>query len=517
MGCTLRVAYLDRFPFITKAQENTSLLNVHERRVFRSGNMTMYGGNINQIQILKLLSYDLNFTISWVRAEDNSYGVYNAKTKEWDGLIGLIVKDMADLSSAHLTVTSLRSSAVDFTAEFDNTKFGLFMKKPKLSSSWGTFLEVFYLTYWICLIAIVLACSLILAMFFVILNNNNASKEKSGNNKQHFVDKVGISTAMVCLSLATHDVFVSKNLVSHATTALKILIFVVCLFGALNNYAYNAGLISSLINHDYAPEINSLEDLVTKSGHQLVLREGTASVNYFRNAVGWPHNQIWEKLLDKNSDAYAKNVNEAEQIILNKERQVYFDITSHIEPSFDNYPCNIIRSPKTYFHRPVALALQKRSPYLKLISYKLRKYIEFGVIGNMDAIKRSPLVICPNNEFEEIGYKTIFSAFIVFGVGLVLAVIYCIIEYYYFWKCHKHNRAHPFTNQVRLGEPENNIIELGDDILHQANEVWVRAVMDITGSSSLPNDMMRFISQNNQNIVDGVNRKLASPTAHNMQ
>ena len=187
------------------------------------------------------------------------------------------------------------------------------------------------------------------------------------------------------------------------------------------------------MNYHHEPEINSLEDLVTKSGHQLVLREGTASVNYFRNAMEWPQKQIWEKLLDKNSNAYVKTFEEAEQGILNKEGQVYFDINSIIEPIFDNYPCNIIRLHKTYFHRSVALALQKHSPYLNLFGYNLRHYMESGIIANTETAKKNPkgMVTCSNDEMERIGYKTIFSAFVVFGAGLVLAIIYCILEYYF--------------------------------------------------------------------------------------
>ena len=92
----------------------------------------MYGGKTNQFETIKLLSSDLNFTISWVHAEDNSYGVYNKYTNTWNGLIGLLTQDKADFSNAFLSVTSIRSTAISFTNDFDQFRFGLYMARPSI-------------------------------------------------------------------------------------------------------------------------------------------------------------------------------------------------------------------------------------------------------------------------------------------------------------------------------------------------------------------------------------------------
>ena len=49
------------------------LENVNKRYVIEGDNeLTMYGGSVNQIELTKLLKSDLNFTISWIKADDNS-------------------------------------------------------------------------------------------------------------------------------------------------------------------------------------------------------------------------------------------------------------------------------------------------------------------------------------------------------------------------------------------------------------------------------------------------------------
>ena len=75
LGCKLRVAYVDAFPYITKLSDNKAL---HEyEKVFTSGGVTMVGGIINELDMINLLAMDLNFTVTWIESKDRSYGVYD--------------------------------------------------------------------------------------------------------------------------------------------------------------------------------------------------------------------------------------------------------------------------------------------------------------------------------------------------------------------------------------------------------------------------------------------------------
>ena len=106
-----------------------------------------------------------------------------------------------------------------------------------------------------------------------------------------------------------------------------------------------------------------------------------------------------------------------------------------IEPIFDSYPCKMVRAKKTYFHRAVALGFQKGSPYLKLFNSRISYYRQNGLIANMAALKKDPKgsVKCTENHFDPLGYKTVFSAFAVLGIGLAFAIFYSTFEY--FCKC----------------------------------------------------------------------------------
>ena len=419
--CNLRVAYIDQPPYITKKNDTPKITHTAQ-----FGNETFYGGNINQLELIEMLSYDLNFTTTWIPTKDNSYGVYNNKTKEWNGLIGLISSDEADFSNALLTVTSLRSQAIAFTADIGMRKFGLYMAKPSVSPSWSTFIDVCDSSYWCSLIGGIMIFSLVLALFSQVLRRKNASKFRLEQVLSNFLP----SLSVVLLSMGACDVF-TKNISSLCqSNAFKVLLFTVCLLGLLNKEAYTGGLISSLVSKQFESDINSLEDFLKHPNYQLILRNGTASVHYFSEAKVSPHKEIWENLLFNNSIAYVNEPGDAEKRIMENSKEVYFDIASQIEHMFENYPCNITRPDKTYFERSFALGMSKNSPYLKLFNHKINQYKEHGVLAKMGAFTkvRKEDIKCPSEHIESIGYDTIFSAFVVLGVGLICSLLYILAE-----------------------------------------------------------------------------------------
>ena len=421
MGCNLRVAYIDQHPYITKNKDSSKI-----RYTAQFGNETFYGGQINQIQLMELLSDELNFTTVWIPTKDNSYGVYNGVTKRWNGLIGMLANDQADLSNAFFTVTSLRSKAITFTADIGILKFGLYMAKPSVSPSWTTFIDVFDFKYWGILLGGIIIVSLTLALFSQVLDNKN----HLATSFHQFSSNVLSSLSVVLLSMGACDVFTSKIKTLCQSNASKLLILIICFLGLLNKEAYTGGLISTLVSKQFQSDINLLEDFLRQPGYQLLLRSGTASVQYFSEAKQYPHKEIWKNLLENRSIAYIHEPRDAEKRLMANSKEVYFDVVSQIEPTFEHYPCNIIRAAQTYFHRSFALGLKKNSPYVKLLNQKLAKYKDYGVLANMGAFTkvRKEDINCPSNHLESVGYETIFSAFVILGVGLICSLIYALVE-----------------------------------------------------------------------------------------
>ena len=110
---------------------------------------------------------------------------------------------------------------------------------------------------------------------------------------------------------------------------------------------------------------------------------------------------------------------------------MYFEIINQVENSLENYPCDIIRSSKTYFQRPAALGFRKNSPYLSLFNYKLGMYKQSGVLSNLASIRRHSTYTadCQGNQTLSVTYKQVFSAFLVFGIGIGISLLNAVVEF----------------------------------------------------------------------------------------
>ena len=82
-----------------------------------SGNDRFEGYNVDLIsEVASILGF--NYTIKIVA--DGNYGSYNEKNKTWNGMIGELLSQKADLAVADLTITYERETGVDFTMPFMN-------------------------------------------------------------------------------------------------------------------------------------------------------------------------------------------------------------------------------------------------------------------------------------------------------------------------------------------------------------------------------------------------------------
>lgn len=124
------------------------------------GNDRFEGYNIDLIsEVAKILGF--NYTINPVG--DGKYGSYNSKNKTWNGMIGELLSQKADLAVADLTITYEREQGVDFTMPFMNLGVTILFKKPTAKDpNLFSFLSPLSLGVWIYIVTAYLAVSLLL-------------------------------------------------------------------------------------------------------------------------------------------------------------------------------------------------------------------------------------------------------------------------------------------------------------------------------------------------------------------
>lgn len=125
-----------------------------------TGNAQFEGYAVDLIhEISRVLGF--NYTIRLT--PDGQYGSQNRDTKEWNGMIGELLNQKADLAIADLTITYEREQAVDFTMPFMNLGISILYRKPiKQPPNLFSFLSPLSLDVWIYMATAYLGVSVLL-------------------------------------------------------------------------------------------------------------------------------------------------------------------------------------------------------------------------------------------------------------------------------------------------------------------------------------------------------------------
>ena len=146
-GYKLKIMYIPNKPFVYKTQSK------------------MVGINVD---ILDIMKSTINFTYEMIERQDSVFGAYENGT--WTGLIGSIQHGEADFSISDLSVTQERSRAVDFTIGIVMDSNKLFVKKPRRSVSWTTFMDAFSRRFLATLGGLAIMLSIVFYVIFLFVN-----------------------------------------------------------------------------------------------------------------------------------------------------------------------------------------------------------------------------------------------------------------------------------------------------------------------------------------------------------
>lgn len=140
--------------------QNAPFLMLKEKSETLTGNARYEGYSVDLVEeISQILGF--NYTIKLV--DDGKYGSFDKETGKWNGMIGELQAQKADLVVADITITYEREQGVDFTMPFMNLGVTILYKKPtKKDPNLFSFLSPLSFDVWIYIITAYLAVSLLL-------------------------------------------------------------------------------------------------------------------------------------------------------------------------------------------------------------------------------------------------------------------------------------------------------------------------------------------------------------------
>ncbi|KAK7071641.1 hypothetical protein SK128_027199 [Halocaridina rubra] len=115
------------------------------------------------VDLIQEISEILGFNYTIKLTEDDKHGKYDKKKKRWNGMIGELLDQKADLAIGDLTITYEREQVVDFTMPWMNLGITILYRKPtKKPPNLFSFLSPLSLDVWLYMATAYLAVSLLL-------------------------------------------------------------------------------------------------------------------------------------------------------------------------------------------------------------------------------------------------------------------------------------------------------------------------------------------------------------------
>ena len=409
-GLELKVASAFIWPSIFEVKDSD--LTYDDHLSTEIDNLTLAGSSAS---LLDDLMTGLNFTVRILRPTDgHTYGVYDPKTGNWTGVIGLVVSGQADFSINDVVLTLSRSEVIDLSIATTQFNIALFMKKQGQSVNWSTYFSVFNRRYLLAFACTSLGCGLILAAFHL-------------KGKWHHRLSQGLSAVTLALWSLNPDL---PSVILHRLS-VRIMLLTICTYGVLNFYAYNAGLTSSLTVEIHEVPINTLNDIITNHQYQIRVLRGTVYESFFSDATTDTNPAakiLYDTTIKGNPEAYYNSYEEVEGL-LEDDKNVVF-IFSDLEGTFANYPCGISKGKGTYANANAGLAFPKNSPFIDAINHRLLHLKTRGHLGIMKARNRffKPKAQCHFKVFNPFSYHNIVSAFLMLCLGVIVSCSCLIFE-----------------------------------------------------------------------------------------
>lgn len=119
----------------------------------------------------------------------------------WIGVMGELQTSAADISIADLSITELRSLSVDFALGIYQQSCRIFLRIPRQSLSWTTFVDVFDHLFWIALACITVVAS---ALFHFIIKLTASALTTDKRNPMKSLSSVLLSLGALSVTEDPH-------------------------------------------------------------------------------------------------------------------------------------------------------------------------------------------------------------------------------------------------------------------------------------------------------------------------
>ena len=301
-GVTIRATSID-----------TTVSRLHFFRYDESNSIIGGGGFF--IEPLYYLALKLNFTMKFLPSIDGTFGSKSADGTWKTGMIGMLVKDQADLITAPVTC-NLERATTAITCSFplmDNEATLIApVTETRIANVWA-YLDIFTNQSWSLCITLII----ILAVLFTVLNASGTNYLHNVDDSENFNLINGLGLSMLYLMQLSYDI-------CSTTISSKILLLTAGMGCYLIFAYYGAVLTTTMTVTPKEPSIKSFDDVI-RYEYNVIVAGSTSYHDLLKRALpGTGMHKIYYDTMEGNPDSFIPSTKAAVSAMFEREKTLFF-------------------------------------------------------------------------------------------------------------------------------------------------------------------------------------------------
>uniref|UniRef100_T1IX33 Glutamate receptor n=1 Tax=Strigamia maritima TaxID=126957 RepID=T1IX33_STRMM len=379
------------------------------------------------------ISKNLNFNYTLKLVNDSRFGApNNTSRKGWDGMVGELLRQEADIAIAPFTITSAREKVIDFTKPFMTLGISIMIKKPvKQKPGLLSFMKPLSIEIWLYVLLALFGVSVIL--YFVTRFSLHGFKRSEINANSEDND----------LSLYNSLWFSFAALMQQGCDVLprcvsgRIVVSFWWFFTLIIISSYTANLAAVLTVERMVTTINSAEDLAKQTEIKYGLLKGGSTEDFFKNSKNPIYQRMW-MFMNERPHVFMKEIDEGVKLVQNSSGKYAFLLESII----NNYknerkPCSTMKVGENLDTKGYGLATPNADKYIPLrLNLAVLELIESGKLDSLEKKWWYDRSECSNQDEKESRHNeltlvNLAGIFYFLIGGLLLSIGIALTEFYF--------------------------------------------------------------------------------------
>ncbi|XP_060535299.1 glutamate receptor 1-like [Cylas formicarius] len=391
-----------------------------------------------------LIAKKLNINYELRIVKDGKYGAENHEVKGgWDGLVGELVRNEADMAIAALTITSERERVVDFSKPFMSLGISIMIKKPmKQKPGVFSFLNPLSKEIWVSIIFAFVGVSVVLFVVsrfspyeWRILHISGEHREAPNPHTNHGGTMANDFTMLNSLWFSLAAFMQQGGDISPRSISGRIVGACWWFFTLIIISSYTANLAAFLTVERMVAPINSPEDLASQTEVEYGTLYQGATWDFFRRSQITLYSKMWE-FMNSRKHVFVKTYDEG----IKRVRQSKGKYALLIESPKNDYinerePCDTMKVGRNLDAKGFGVATPLGSPLRDAVNLAVLSLIEDGELTKLKNKWWYDRTECLRDKQDslrnELSLSNVAGVFYILIGGLFVAMAVAALEFCY--------------------------------------------------------------------------------------